>query len=1025
MQLNSLCPKECMHKGKLNPKDLNKKVSELNFTGSLLIEDNPAEAVRLYERALELDGDNYECLIGIGTAYGKLGKHDVSVEFFKKAAAIRKDGDLYYNIAKSYRRANKLKECIDFLSGVKDSMEEWIAQYLLGECYFLSGNFEGAEECMMKVTANNRADDIHLNKARIVLAKIHLSNRDIDKVMENAEAITGEFEEDKNNLIESAFFASGRMYELLSLINSMDKIGNSERFMLLQCALVLKKNNQGSIINIIEDILASEFCRDNPYEEIRLIGLKVRLLFKELKIKDAYDTFVEYEDRLVNAARSIYDCFESCNLIAFFLYNLDKAKAINIYRTITGVDIDQFIIDELYNAFTTMDITPYVRAKAIEKSVELLKSGKSEDFNRTGIVADILYEYGEFSQAFELYKRILGKDKPDTIVMYKVAICLMKQNKYEEALDTFINILDLTKFIPGIYPGIIRCCLETDREWIEFFKCLELEKLSFSEIYELAGMLMAREHYDKAGYLYSYIIEKFKNMDIYSRKMVYHNMAAVYRSLKDYYKAMDIINEIPGKYFGECLSIDMGCLYYDTGEYDKSYEIFMKAAEISDNPVVYFNLGILYIKLRNYEKAVDYFNASIEKTIDEIKNKKAFNAREYGSMLVKLYRNSSLCLLKLGKFEEALLTIEKAVNIEKSQKVMDAVSIIQRQLLNRDKGMENWEDDIEQLTDNCMGVKEGFTEDIRRLLDSILKRIDRKTGKKFLLKDDLSDSIASFIRNERRIYGKYGDSIERSEGTFQRYVDNLISSFERKVLPEDWKETAAAAEENVNRTDIIEYSKMLMDLGDRLFKNFEYTRSEEYIYASLIPYYKIIKMLSVSMVYPYYKKNIHQLPAPEKLADFKDIGIYSYKAGGEDCYRIDFSFNISCSEYLFEINCHPGLRSEYINHKKHFMPWGKLLWMISGIKKKWNVVDDAKSVGLLLLFYSAYKNYLAIEGDFNNSDEIIKLSGDLIHINNERDYYIRNMLRGNYEFDYLNCVSSARNIAQRCMEGLLKIKRIE
>lgn len=1026
MQLNADCPKDCIHLGKIMPRDLNKKTSELINTGIQIRDRKPEEAIKLFDRALKLDKNIYQCLIEKSAAHEKLGQYDDAVDCLKQASALKEDSSIYRTMIGIYRKTGKINECLNVLMNYRDKLDGWEADYLTGECYFLSGEFEKAVQYMDSVLKNAESDMAHLDRARIILAKIYLAYRDIDKVIENAESVSRDFEQEKNTLIESAYFVTGRMYELLKLIDSMEKVGYGEKFMLLQCTLVLRKNSQGGIIDLIDDILKNGYYSSSPYEETRLVGLKVRLLFKELKIKEAYELFDRYEDRLVKAAKDIYDCYEACSLIAFFLYNLDKNKSISLYRTVTSMDIDSFIIDELYNAFTTMNITPYVIAKSIEKSIELMKSGKSQSFNRTSIVADILFEYGEFSQAFDLYKRITDSERPDTVIMYKMAVCLMKQNKFEDALEIFINILGVTKYIPGVYPGIIKCCLETNREWTDFFQSLELEKLSFSEIYELAGNMMSKEHYDKAGYLYSYMMEKYKTMDVYSRKMIYHNMASVYRKLKDYSKAMEIIGEIPEKYYGECLAIDMGCLYFDVGDFDRAGEIFESVASCSDSPVVYFNLGILNIKLKNYHGALQYFAESIDKTISEIRRKKAFNAREYGSMLIKLYRNTSLCQIKLGRIEEALLSIEKALNIEKSQREMDIVTMVQRILLNRDKGWEENGDDIEVMMDSCITVREGFTEDIRRLLDGILNRTYSLSGKnRIKINDGLSDDIAAFIRNERRVYSKYKDSIERSEGTFQRYVDNMILSFERRTLPDYIKEAATAADGKTGSIDILKYTNVLLELGDRMFKNFEYTKSEEYIYASLIPYYKIIKMCAVETVYPYYKKNIDFLPVPGGPEDFKNIGVYSYMAGGETCYRMDFSFNISCSEYLFEINCHPGLRSEYINCKKHYMPWNKLLWIISGMKKKWNVIDDAKSVGLMLLFYCGYKNYMGIQGDFDSMDEIIKLSGDLIQMNNERDYYIRNMLKGSYEFDYLNCVKNVRILAQRCMDGLMKIKRLE
>ena len=104
------------------------------------------------------------------------------------------------------------------------------------------------------------------------------------------------------------------------------------------------------------------------------------------------------------------------------------------------------------------------------------------------------------------------------------------------------------------------------------------------------------------------------------------------------------------------------------------------------------------------------------------------------------------------------------------------------------------------------------------------------------------------------------------------------------------------------------------------------------------------------------------------------------------------------------------------------MPWTKLTWIISGIRRGWDVVDDIKSAGLLLLFYSGFKNHLGIEGRFKEHDDIIRLAGDLIQLNNERDYLIKAILNDEFEYDFINNANQIRDLALRSIEGLKKIK---
>ncbi|KPU44179.1 lipopolysaccharide regulatory protein [Oxobacter pfennigii] len=1022
MQLNSSCPESCIHYGKLNSRDVKNKITDLLSIAEDIKNKNANEALKIMDKALKFDENNVDCYLEKGILLESQGKYEEAIKCLKRAGEITQSrDDIIYEIVRIYKKANKFYDAIEVLSGIKDTLKGSEKDYLLGECYFNEGDFEKASLHLQRVKSNPDVPKDKINNARIMLSKIYISQKMSEKAMENALSIDDEYKEEKVKLVGKIYLSSNRFYELLESINSTKELSMWEKYMLLQCHLAINKNHEAYGLKIVDDLLNSNFCIENGDEEIALLALKVKLSFINLKMNAAYETFEKHESSILKQSEENSDCFDASILMAYFLYTIDKRKAMDIYEKVMDMELGSFIIDELYNAFETLVITPYVKAKALVKSLEIVKSGKNLSFNRTAIVADVLYEMGEYSQAYDFYKICNDAEKPDSKILYKMSCCLLKQNKYHEALKTFTDILSLTKFIPGVYAGIIKCCLENDMEWDEYFNCLELEKLSFSEVYDLAQTYMEKEYYDKSGYLYNHILDKYKNMDVYSRKMVYHNLVCVYRHLKNIDKAMEIINEIPEKYKGELIKIDEACLYYDGEGHETAEVILSDFEEHSDNPEVYFNLALIKIRLGKFNEANSYFCKAIEKLTEDKNGKRINDYSEYCDMLIKFYANLSLCYLMQDQGEDALITIEKAMEIEKNQRVMDITFIAQQKLLGKEIKPV---DELIHLFDGCLAIKDGFTKDIKKLLKGILYKAYPKENTTWS-KNETTSNVEAFIRNERRIYNKNKASIERSEGTVQRYIDNLMLSFEKRIVNKTWEETAAAALGIKKSAAAIEYADTLMELGDKLLGDFEYINPREYLYTALIPYFKALKILAVGLINPYYIKNLNNMPVPNDIQSYKNLGIYCYKTSGETYYRIDFSFNIMSSEYLFELNCHPGLRNKFLNFKKHYMPWDKLMWVISGIKKKWNVVDDIKSAGLLLLFYSGFENYLGIEGSFKNGDEIIALAGNLIHLGNERDYCIKNMIKGAYEFDYSLYARNVRHLAQKCREGLLKLNRIE
>lgn len=948
-QLNSGCPRECVNYGKISDKVLWNRINELAKN------KNPEAIVALMEN------------------------HRSSID-----GLVKKNGRW------DDRRLN----------------------YLYGWYFFFKKDLDKAIVFMEKVSRDASSERLQVNMARLVLGRAYLEKKDIKRALDNANNMDDDCGDDKRHLLESIYLAGGRMYELLDMLNSMENKGLYEKYMLLQCALVLKKNGGKRIIAMIDDLLDSGYFSGNRYETARLLGLKIKLLFKNLRMKEAYEVFSNNQDIILKAAKDIYDCREACSLSAFFMYTIDKERAMEIYNEISGVQVSSHIMEELYDAFSTMDVSPYIRARAIEKSVSQVLNGR--EFNRTVCAADILYEDGEYSLAMDLYIRALDEGCIEALTMYRAAVCFIKGSRFKEAYEILTKILLVTRLIPGVYPYLIRCCLELDIEWSDYFKSMEIEKLGFNELFELAGSLMMKGHYEKAGYLYSTIFEKYKGMDVYSMRMTCHCMADVYRNLKNYKKGVEIISMVPRQFMDGDLYIDLGCIYYDWGQLDMAKEAFDKGIEYYGSTVALFNMAILYMSRRDFKKALSYLEDCLKKIITPSVGMERIGQR-CSPPLVKILKNIAICCHMLGKDEDALIYADMAGKSGMDDSLPEITSMIQQALL----GTNNVNDDIAQLMDGCMVVREDFIQRIRMLLNDVIDRYYGKTEEP-VPSSQLTKKITAFIMNMRAEYSADRNAIEHSDETFQRFVNSLTSSFEKSFFEID---EVACTDESVSSGSVVTYAKNLAMLGDSMFNELEYAGCRELIYASLIPYFKSIKVLCHHMLYPYYVRNMRELPAPEP-EEYRKIGVYIYKTGSKKCLRVDSSLDISCDEYLFEINCHPGIRNRYLNHNIHYMPWNKLKWIISGIKRGWDVLDDVRSSGLLLLFYGGYKNYLGIDGEFKDGRDIIKLSGELIHMGNERDFCIKSLMSGCFEPDYVSHAVYVRDLALKCMDDMLKIKCI-
>ncbi len=948
-QLKADCSKNCIHYGKINEKGLSAYINALSES------ENPDGVVKLF--------DVYK---------------DSADEFFKRRG----------------------------LNG------RYKLNYLYGWYFFIKRDFDKAVELMEKVAADDSAGQLQVNMARLVLARAYLMKKDIKRALDNALSVDETYAKDKRFIIENAYLAGGRMYELLDMLNSIENHGVYENYMLLQCSLVLKKDEGEEILAIVDDLINSGFFTNNIYENARLVAIKIKLLFKKLKMKEAYEVFEQNEKLILGTLNDVDDCREASILAAFFIYTVDKYKALKIYNMLSKENVSSIIIDELYRAFYTLEVSPYVRARAIERSISPTIEGKR--FSRTVCAANILYESGEYYHALDLYIRALDEDEVKPLTMYTSSVCFIKCNRFNEGYDVLLKILKITDLIPGLYPCLIRCCLELGIEWHDYFKSMQIDKLNFNEIYELAKSLMEKEYFDDALYLYTYLLERYDGMDIYSMKMVCHSMSMVYRKLMDYKKGLETIYKIPDRFMDDVLYIDLGCIYYDSGELDKAEEAFRKGLKYSDSFTALFDIAILYMKREKYDMAFDYFKDYIE-NLSRMTNRRQLSSNmEYMPPLVKVYKNMAICCLKLGKLNDAILYMDKASKSGQDDSLHDALLAIQSAMLDPD----STHTDTAHIMDSCLEVREDFICRLKMFLDKVICKYYGNL-KALIPTTELSKNLNKFISGEREAYLKGKHSIEHSDETFQRYTNMLASSFERN-LP-SMSEVACACEYTA-KGGILDHVRYLSSVGENMLGELEYTEHSGLIYCSLIPYFKAVDALSHYILYPYYKRNINKLPLPLKSEGYSNIGVYSYSAYGKRCFRMQSQLDISSDEYLFEINCHPGLRKKYLDYTTHYMPWSKLSWMISGMKNGSDILDGSKSAGLLLLFYCVYKNYLGIKGDFKDKSEIVKLSGELIHLGNERDFCIKVLMSKSFEPDYVLHAKYVRDLALNCINDLMKIK---
>lgn len=148
--------------------------------------------------------------------------------------------------------------------------------------------------------------------------------------------------------------------------------------------------------------------------------------------------------------------------------------------------------------------------------------------------------------------------------------------------------------------------------------------------------------------------------------LVYRNLGDYNKSLEYYFKALEIRKDVLGEKHPTTAGSygNIGVVYHNLGEYDKALEFYNKALEIDkdvlgenhhDTAISYNNIGVVYDELGDYDKALEYHNKALEIKKEVLGEKHASTAMSYNN-IGNVYDD-------LGEYDKALEYHNKALEI--------------------------------------------------------------------------------------------------------------------------------------------------------------------------------------------------------------------------------------------------------------------------------------------------------------------------------------------------------------------------
>ena len=321
--------------------------------------------------------------------------------------------------------------------------------------------------------------------------------------------------------------------------------------------------------------------------------------------------------------------------------------------------------------------------KAIEYALEAKKYAKTREnkIDTEIFLASLYNRHMRYTEAEEILRPILAKNKRDVEGIYELGYSLFKQERYEEALEYFLKLEKLDDADEWLYQKIGICYKnldEKEKALKYYLKAVELDEEDTYSISDIAWLYNFLGKYEE-GLKYLERLEELGQDDAWTNGEFGYCLSRLERheeAIKKLNHALEVEDE--EKDIAHIHSL-LGWSYRQLEDYDKALEHYIQSKEGRDSAWINFEIAICYENLDDYEKALEYALISYELDKDEVNV-----LSEIGIIYNYLgrYEDALPFLLRakeLGRDDEWLNT-EIAVSLGRSGNVKEAIEKLKKTL---------------------------------------------------------------------------------------------------------------------------------------------------------------------------------------------------------------------------------------------------------------------------------------------------------------------------------------------------------
>ena len=375
-----------------------------------------------------------------------------------------------------------------------------------------------------------------------------------------------------------------------------------------------------------EDILQkieSLYELDKHQEIIELIeALPAEQLNAEIvsELGRAYNNNGEYEKGL-EVLKSIE--FEEANnfrwncRIAYSYYFLDDFVNAEKYLLTANKlnpedDFTCTLLIETYISLARVEDENGNQDKAIEYALEARKYARDEEgeANATSFLAWLYDRYGHYTEAEELLKNMLNKNKSNEWLYSELGFCLAEQGRQEEALESYFKSMELGREDAWIFTRIAISYKNMDKkeEALEYYlKAFELREDDIFLMSDIAWLYDSLGEFEKA-LKYLERLEELGQDDAWTNTEYGYCLSKLRRyedAIVKINRALEIEDDDKDTAY---IYSQLGWCQRHLEKYDEAIEAFSQAKKWARNDAwINIEIGHCYKAKNEREKALDFY----------------------------------------------------------------------------------------------------------------------------------------------------------------------------------------------------------------------------------------------------------------------------------------------------------------------------------------------------------------------------------------------------------------------------------